>query len=47
MTYDDVPAVLVLVWFPVDDLDARCLELGFGVFEGPGYGGMGADDSGF
>lgn len=41
--YDYVPAVIVLVWFPVDDFDSSRDELVTGKSQGTGYWGMGAD----
>lgn len=44
-TYYYLPAVVVLVGLPVDDFDAGCEELFFGVLEGSGHGWMGPDAS--
>jgi hypothetical protein len=45
-THDNLPAVVVAVGFPVYDSYAGCEELCFGMLQGSGDGGMGADASG-
>jgi hypothetical protein len=44
-THDNLPAVVVAVGFPVYDFYAGCEELFFGMVQGSGDGGMGADAS--
>lgn len=44
-THNDLPAVVVLVWLPVDDLDPGCKQLLPRKPQCPSYRRMGADTS--